>query len=883
MDKDNMDADGGSGGAPPRDDPIGPGRLLLRRRRVRVDGLAGPSRTAAFGPRAHYASDLARVKHEPRYHDYDYEYNYRDAANPFDFDDDWPRERVLQILPSKRRHPASTSAAVAAASQARYASPVIRRVGSGVSAAPATSATAAPPAAETVPPAAPAPGDPAVTVINVHPNAGRAAPAAPGIAPRPSAYQRLVAGRRSTLLPGSVRPVSSVSSTKGVIWNAGPSGGSGSVSAASAPKAAALGKYCRDMTAQAGKMDPVIGRDDEIDRIVCILCRRTKNSAMLVGAPGVGKTAIAEGLAQRIAAGAVPAALAGASVLEVDLGAIVAGTKYRGMFEERIKKVIEEAEAEDSNVVLFIDEVHMLLGAGQSKGGSMDGANLLKPALARGRIRCMGATTFDEYRKYVEKDAAFERRFQKVHVKEPSVLATIAILQGLKAKYEEHHGTTIQDASIVAAARLANRYITGRQFPDKAIDLIDEACATARMQTDNILKVSSTQHVSENSMKDAIVSPGQVAEVVSRWTGIPVNTLDQDEKEKLMCLADRLRERVVGQEAAVNLVAQAVLRSRAGLDQPGQPIGSFLFLGSTGVGKTELAKALAEQLFDSEKMLIRFDMTEFVGSHSVLRLIGAPPSYHGHEDGGQLTEKVRQRPYSVILFDEIEKADPAVFHVFLQLLDDGVLTDGKGRTVDFKNTVIIMTSNLGAEYLMEAMAGETSLDAARDLVIKQAQKHFRPEFLNRLSELVIFEPLSQDKLREVAKVQMKGIIARAGDKGITLSASDAALDVVLSESHNPLYGARPIRRWLQKNVMTKLSEMLFRGEVDADTTVIIEASDDKKDLKYEVVENMSERQARRQDKMPLMETLSDTEDDINPTAPIAKKMKGIAISSSSGK
>ncbi|CAN6251803.1 unnamed protein product [Urochloa humidicola] len=610
------------------------------------------------------------------------------------------------------------------------------------------------------------------------------------------------------------------------------------------------------MTAQAGKMDPVIGRDDEIDRIVCILCRRTKNSAMLVGAPGVGKTAIAEGLAQRIAAGAVPAALAGARVLEVDLGAMVAGTKYRGMFEERIKKVIEEAEAEDSNVVLFIDEVHMLLGAGQTKGGSMDGANLLKPALARGRIRCVGATTFDEYRKYVEKDAAFERRFQKVHVKEPSVLATVAILQGLKAKYEEHHATTIQDAAIVAAARLANRYITGRQFPDKAIDLVDEACATARMQTDNILKGSSTQHVSENSMKDAIVSPGQVAEVVSRWTGIPVNTLDQDEKEKLMRLADRLRERVVGQEAAVNLVAQAVLRSRAGLDQPGQPIGSFLFLGSTGVGKTELAKDLAEQLFDSEKMLIRFDMTEFVGSHSVLRLIGAPPSYHGHEDGGQLTEK---------------------------LLDDGVLTDGKGRTVDFKNTIIIMTSNLGAEYLMEAMAGETSMEAARDLVVKQAQEHFRPEFLNRLSELVIFEPLSQDKLREVAKVQMKGIIARAGDKGITLSASDAALDVVLSESHNPLYGARPIRRWLQKNVMTKLSEMLFKGEIDVDTTVIIEASDDKKDLKYDVVENMSEHQDRRRDKMPVVEILSDTEDDMNPTAPIAKKMKGIAISSSPGK
>ncbi|CAL5057869.1 unnamed protein product [Urochloa decumbens] len=713
MDKDNMDMDGGSGGAPRRDDPIGPGRLLLRRRRLRVDGLAGSgaARTTAFGPRAHFATDgLARVKHEHRYYDRDYDYD-----DIFAFDNEsggrWQREKVVPILPTKRRYSASASAS-AAAYPTRCASPVARRVGQGVPTAPAASATAAPPdvppAARAVPPAAaPAPG-PAVTVINVHPNAGRAAPAASGVAPRACPYQRLAA-RRSTLLPSSVRSVSSISSTKGMVWNAGLSGGSGSVvSAASAPKAVALGKYCRDMTAQAGKMDPVIGRDDEIDRIVCVLCRRTKNSAMLVGAPGVGKTAIAEGLAQRIAAGTVPAALAGARVLEVDLGAMVAGTKYRGMFEERIKKVIEEAEAEDSHVVLFIDEVHMLLGAGQCKGGSMDGANLLKPALARGRIRCVGATTFDEYLKHVEKDAAFERRFQKVHVKEPSVLATIAILQGLKAKYEEHHGTTIQDAAIVAAARLANRYITGRQFPDKAIDLIDEACATARMQTDKILKGSSTQHVSENSMKDAIVIPGQVAEVVSRWTGIPVNTLDQDEKEKLMRLADRLRERVVGQEAAVNLVAQAVL------------------------------------------------------------------SYHGHEDGGQLTEKVRQRPYSVILSDEIEKADSAVFNVLLQLLDDGVLTDGKGRTVDFKNTIIIMTSNLGAEYLMEGIASETSMEAARDLVVKQAQKHFRPEFLNRLNELVIFEPLSQDKLRDVAKVQMKGIIARAADKGITLSISGAA-------------------------------------------------------------------------------------------------------------
>ncbi|TVU29824.1 hypothetical protein EJB05_21411, partial [Eragrostis curvula] len=410
---------------------------------------------------------------------------------------------------------------------------------------------------------------------------------------------------------------------------------------AAAPKAppAALETYGRDMTAAAGGMDPVIGRDGEIDRVVCILCRRTKNSAVLVGAPGVGKTAIAEGLAQRVAAGEVPAALSGARVVELDLGAMVAGTTYRGMFEERVKKVIQEAEDADGKVILFIDEMHMLLGAGRVKDSSMDAANLLKSALARGRIRCVGATTFDEHRKHVERDPAFERRFQKVPVEEPSLPATIAILQGLKKKYEEHHNTTIEDAAIVAAARLAKRYITDRQFPDKAIDLLDEACTITRMQTDNQLKANNTEPTPSSVVNEAILRPYQVAQVVSRWTGIPVNTLDQNEKEKLMHLADRLQERVVGQEEAVNLVAQAVLRSRAGMDEPGQPIGSFLFLGSTGVGKTELAKALAEQLFDSEKMLIRFDMTEFVDTHSVLRLIGAPPSYRGHEDGGQLTEK----------------------------------------------------------------------------------------------------------------------------------------------------------------------------------------------------------------------------------------------------
>ncbi|XP_004954971.1 chaperone protein ClpB1 [Setaria italica] len=676
-------------------------------------------------------------------------------------------------------------------------------------------------------------------------------PAALGAVPRETLYVQ------SAAQSGSMVPAN-------VSWAAAQLGRSGPVFTLAAPKpqAPALEVYGRDMTAEAGNTDPVVGRDDVIDRVICVLCRRSKNSAVLVGAPGVGKTAVAEGLAQRIAAGNVPAALSGARVVELDLGAVMVGTTARGMVEERVRNVIKEAEDANGKVILFIDEMHLLLGVG---------ANLLKPALARGRIRCVGATTFDEHRKYVERDTAFERRFQKVHVPEPSLVATVAILQGLKKKFEEHHNTIIQDAAISAAVRLANRYITGRQFPDKAIDVIDEASAITRIQADNQLKGNNTHHSPVDTLKEAIVCPDQVAQVVSQFTGIPVNALAQDEKVKLMNLANRLQERVVGQEEAVNLVAQSVLRSRAGLDQPGQPIGSFLFLGSTGVGKTELAKALAEQLFDSEKMLIRFDMTEFVGSHSVLRLIGAPPSYHGYEEGGQLTEKVRQRPYSVILFDEIEKADPATFNVFLQLLDDGVLTDGKGRTVDFKNTIIIMTSNLGAEYLMKAMTGGKSMEAARELVIKQAEKHFKPEFLNRLSEIVIFEPLSQDNLRVVAYVQMKGIIARLADKGINISVSEAAIDVVLSESYNPLYGARPIRRWLQKNVMTKLSEMLVKGEVDADTTVIIDASEDMKDLRY-IVKN-----ARCPYKRPPLEISSDSDsdNDIDLNAPIEKKMKWI--------
>ncbi|XP_044436019.1 chaperone protein ClpB1-like [Triticum aestivum] len=599
-----------------------------------------------------------------------------------------------------------------------------------------------------------------------------------------------------------------------------------------------LRSYGRDMTGSMQAANPVVGRDSGIDRVVSILCRKTKNCAALVGAAGVGKTAIAQGLAQCIAAGKVPAALAGARVVEVDLAAMVSGTLFRGMFEERIKSMIKQAEDLGGKIVLFIDEMHMLLGADDGMGGCQDAANMLKLALAHGRIRCVGAMTFDDYRKYIEKDAALDRRFQKVHVDEPSTQATIAMLRALKQQYEQHHGLGIQDAALVAVVQLAGRYITGRPFPDKAIDLIDEAGATAAKtmmpvgdQEENVITLQSS---SKNAVKEAVVCPNHVAQVVSQWTGIPVTALDQEEKDRLIHLASRLRERVVGQDEAVNLVAQAVLRSRAGFDQPGQPIGPFLFLGSTGVGKTELAKSLAVQLFDSEKMLVRFDMSEYVDRGSVLRLIGAPPSYEGHADGGQLTEKIRRRPYSVILFDEVEKADPSVLNLFIQLLDDGVLTDGKGRTVDFKNTIIIMTSNLGAEHVTAGMAGKITMEAARDLVMDQVQKHFKPEFRNRMSEIVIFEPLSHNNLKEIVKIQMKSIVASVASKGISLSASDAALDVVLSESYNTIYGARPVKRWLLKNVMTDLSEMLVSGRICEGSSVSIDAANDK-GLKFEVM------------------------------------------------
>lgn len=688
----------------------------------------------------------------------------------------------------------------------------------------------------------------------------------------------------------------------------------------------ALLKYGVDLTANAARLDPVIGRDDEIRRVVQVLCRRTKNNPVLIGEPGVGKTAIVEGLAQRIVRNDVPDTLRNMRLISLDMGALVAGAKYRGEFEERLKAVLSEIKQAEGQVILFIDEMHLVLGAGKSDG-AMDAANLLKPMLARGELHCIGATTLAEYRQHIEKDPAFERRFQQVLVGEPSVQDTIQILRGLKEKYETHHGTRIQDRALVVAAELSDRYIQSRFLPDKAIDLMDEACSNVRVQLDS--KPEGIDHMERQKLRlqveeqaltkekdpisrnrleevkrelaalqeklaplqmnyqmekerlDAIrrlqekreelmvnitlaeqrgdlariadlkygavpeieaslnklrakapenqilteeVGPEEIAAVVSRWTGVPVSRLQQTERQKLLTLRAQLHQRVVGQDEAVSAVADAVLRSRAGLANRSRG-SSFLFLGPTGVGKTELAKALAGLLFDDERMMVRIDMGEYMEKHSVSRLIGAPPGYIGHEEGGQLTEAIRRKPYSVVLFDEVEKAHADVVNVLLSILDDGRVTDSKGRTVSFANTIIIMTSNLGSDILLQASqqasaSSHAVTPAVRAQVMSVARGFFRPEFLNRLDDIVIFEPLGQEQLLGVARMLANELSTRLQPKNISLKLTDAALQLAVSKAYDRTYGARPLRRWLEQNVITDLSRMMVAGTLAENSDVI---------------------------------------------------------------
>jgi ATP-dependent Clp protease ATP-binding subunit ClpB len=692
----------------------------------------------------------------------------------------------------------------------------------------------------------------------------------------------------------------------------------------------ALKKYTRDFTEAAakGQLDPVIGRDEEIRRTIQVLSRRTKNNPVLIGEPGVGKTAIVEGLAHRIVQGDVPESLKDKKVMALDMGSLIAGAKYRGEFEERLKSVLSEIEAAQGQIILFIDEMHTLVGAGKADG-AMDASNLLKPALARGELRCVGATTLDEYRKHVEKDAALARRFQPVYVPEPTVEDTISILRGLKEKYELHHGVRISDAALVAAATLSNRYITDRFLPDKAIDLVDEAASRLRMQVDskpealdeldrrimqrkierealkketdsaskdrlaklekeivnleeqaNALaqtwasekeKLASAQRLKEQLdaarieldqaqrrgdlakagelaygvipgleaqlkkleedeakggvMAQEVVTPDLIAQVVSRWTGIKVDKMLEGEREKLLRMETQIAKRVVGQEEAVEAVSTAVRRSRAGLQDPNRPLGSFMFLGPTGVGKTELSRALAEFLFDDEHAMIRIDMSEYMEKHSVARLIGAPPGYVGYEEGGALTEAVRRRPYQVILFDEIEKAHPDVFNVLLQVLDDGRLTDGQGRTVDFRNTLIIMTSNLGSEYLVNQPEGEDS-DQVRDQVMEVVRAHYRPEFLNRVDEIILFHRLKREHMGKIVDIQMQRLSKLLADRKIALQLDDKAKDWLGQKGYDPAYGARPLKRVTQKYVQDPLAEMILEGRIHDGESVKITAGKD---------------------------------------------------------
>jgi ATP-dependent Clp protease ATP-binding subunit ClpC len=651
-----------------------------------------------------------------------------------------------------------------------------------------------------------------------------------------------------------------------------------------------LEKYTRDLTTMAreGKLDPVIGRDVEIMRLIQILCRRTKNNPVLIGEAGVGKTAIVEGLSQKVAGNDVPEILMGKKVVSLDLGAMIAGSRFRGEFEERLKAAIEEIQRSDGEIILFIDELHTVVGAGAAQG-AMDASNMLKPALSRGELQCIGATTLDEYHKYIEKDAALERRFAPVFVEEPSVDDTIEMLRGLRDRYEAHHKVTFSDEALVQAAKLSARYVTDRRLPDKAIDLMDEAAAKLRValyslpddlkdlksEIDRLLKEEEQAGVERdyeraaqmksdrlrieeefNSKRDAweqehkldeVVDVNDIAEVINQWTGIPVSQMMEDEKDKLLQMEGRLHERLIGQDKAVAAVADAIRRARSGLKDPRRPIGSFIFIGPSGVGKTELAKALAEFMFDDEEALVRIDMSEYREQHTVSRLFGAPPGYVGYEEGGQLTEAVRRRPYRVILFDEVEKAHPEVWNALLQILDDGRLTDGQGRVVDFRNTVLIMTSNLGTEYVTKSgtLGFLGSLDegdrANLEKIEKALKDTFRPEFLNRIDETIVFSSLTEEDMREIVALQMEDIQSRLADHGLQVELTDEATIWLAAEGFDSAFGARPLKRALQKHVESPLSVSLLSGDFKTGDTVTVDIEDDKVVFKKKKSVDVSKR------------------------------------------